>query len=230
MRVGIIPAEGRTFGYRLVKRILDLVLALTVAMLFLPVFICVAFLAIIFHGFPILYVSPRHISVDEQISIFKFRTMVKDANSPKYQLKERFMRNGYLDIPPDCEVFTPFGRLLERTQLVELPQVFNIIVHGMSWIGNRPLPSSNHSLLEQHQGWESRYQAPCGITGISQIVGKLNLEPRQRIELESLYALVYQNGNILRCDFVIACATAKLILFDIPTDYDNARELLRRCL
>ena len=44
---------------------------------------------------------------------------MRDAASPRYRLAERYMRNGYLDIPRECEVYTPIGRLLEKFQVVE---------------------------------------------------------------------------------------------------------------
>ena len=122
---------------------------------------------------------------DRTIPVFKFRTMVRDATSPKYRLAERYMRDGYLDIPLSCEVYTPLGRLLERLQIVELPQMLNVLFHGMSIIGNRPLPQDNVRCLQKHDGWEQRFDCPAGISGISQIVGKLNLRPEERLSLRS---------------------------------------------
>ena len=50
------------------------------------------------------------------------------------------MKNGYLDIPLTSEVYTPFGKFLEKTQFVELPQVFYVLLGKISFVGNRPLP------------------------------------------------------------------------------------------
>ena len=162
------------------------------------------------------------------MSILKFRTMVKDATSSKYRLRERFMRDGYLDIPLDCEVYTPIGRFLERTQLVEVLQFLNILFHGMSLIGNRPLPSENIELLKNFRGWEGRFDSPAGLSGLSQVVGKLNQTPEERLELECLYSSVYKSksGNILLCDLFIVYYTIRLLLFGKPLPIDAAKRLI----
>lgn len=212
----------------LIKRIADIVIASTFLLFFFPVLILVAALIFILEGYPVFYVSKRFISLDHCVSILKFRTMVKDATSPRYRLRERYMRDGYLDIPLDCEVYTPIGRFLERSQLVEVLQFFNILFHGMSLIGNRPLPRENIELLKRFKGWEGRFDCPAGLSGLSQIVGKLNQNPEERLELECLYASVYQskNGNILLCDLYITYFTIRLLLLGKPVSLDAARRIV----
>ena len=60
--------------------------------------------------------------------------MVKDANSEKYGLEKIYMKDGYLDIPIESEVYTPFGRLLEKTQTIRqlnIKTYFDIITNNM---------------------------------------------------------------------------------------------------
>src|SRR5947209_18436446 len=149
------------------KRIIDLVLATFIILAASPLLLATALAILILEGWPVLYISRRYVSPTRRVPIIKFRTMVRDANAPRYRLAERFMRNGYLDIPRTCEVYTPIGRFLERTQIVELPQMFNVLFHGMSLIGNRPLPEANVKLLRRFEGWEKRFESPAGITGIA---------------------------------------------------------------
>ena len=210
------------------KRVLDILVSVSLLTLLFPILMVVSALIFIVEGYPIFYVSRRYISLDRCVSILKFRTMVKDATSPKYRLRERFMRDGYLDIPLNCEVYTPLGRFLERTQLVEILQLFNILFHGMSLIGNRPLPRENIELLKQFKGWQCRFDSPAGLTGLSQIVGKLNQSPQERIELECLYSSLYKNknGNIFFCDLFIAYYTVRLLLFAKPLSIKGARRLV----
>jgi lipopolysaccharide/colanic/teichoic acid biosynthesis glycosyltransferase len=153
-----------------------------------------------------------------------------DALDPKYDLEARFMREGYLDIPLECEVYTPIGRVLERLQLVESLQLINIIFNGISLIGNRPLPKRNIEILKKFNGWEGRFDSPSGITGISQVVGKLNLQPRDRIELECLYSASYLKGNILIVDLLILYYTAVFILLGKSLRVEDARALLLRSI
>jgi lipopolysaccharide/colanic/teichoic acid biosynthesis glycosyltransferase len=198
----------------LLKRLLDLLVAAPLLLLLAPVFLGATVLLLLFEGRPIFYISTRYIGLNRPVRIIKFRTMVRDACSPKYRLRERFMRDGYLDIPLSCEVYTPIGRHLERLQIVELPQLLNVLMNGMSLVGNRPLPRENLELLSQFPLWEKRFESPAGITGIAQVVGKLNLTPSQRLRLESLYSKVYLEGEIIRCDLAIAWVTATSVLLN----------------
>ena len=198
---------------RKIKRAIDIFLALVLLVVLAPVLLGFLVALWILEGRPLFYVSRRFVGRDRSIRVFKFRTMYRDAMSPKYRLEERFMRDGYLDIPRTCEVYTPIGRLMERWQIVELPQLLNVLFDGMSLIGNRPLPERNVNLLRaSFPNWGERFDSPAGITGISQVAGKLFLDPVHRLALEAAYSRIYQSGNVLRCDFLILWYTAKIVL------------------
>ena len=145
------------------------------------------------------------------------------------------MKKGYLDIPLNSEVYTPLGRFMEKTQLVEVPQVILVLLGEMSFVGNRPLPKKNVDLLKENfpDQWQKRFNAPTGMTGITQIVGKLNLDAKQRLELESLYSDVYMNGNVLRADVYIIFSTIILVLLRGPgtyVSYNSAKKFLKSCI
>ena len=213
------------------KRSLDILIAVPLLLMSAPILLCAAILLLLKEGPPIFYVSTRYIGLNRPVRVVKFRTMVRDACSPKYGLKERFMRDGYLDIPLSCEVYTPMGRILERLQIVELPQLINVLMNGMSLVGNRPLPKENLDLLARHPLWEKRFDSPAGITGISQVVGKLELTPIQRLHLESLYSRVYLEGNIIKCDLSIIWVTATCVfLRNMGITLERAEALLQQCL
>ena len=214
-----------------IKRIMDTVISLIIFLAFLPLLALISFMQLILEGPPILYISQRMITSTKSIKIRKFRTMVRDATSDKYKLNKRYMRSGFLDIPLDCEVYTPIGRVLERTQIVEILQVINILMGEMSFVGNRPLPKSNIEMLKKFSGWEERFSSPAGITGISQIVGKYGLEPEQRIYIERIYSSIYTspNGNIVLCDTLIIWHTFLLLLTGKYLGYDKGLELLISC-
>lgn len=212
----------------LAKRVTDILVSTILLCLLFPILVLVSVLVFVLEGYPIFYISRRYIALDRCVSILKFRTMVKDATSSRYRLRERFMRDGYLDVPLDCEVYTPIGRFLERTQLVEILQLFNILFHGMSLIGNRPLPRENIELLKQFPGWEGRFDSPAGITGLSQIVGKLNQSPQERLELERLYSSVFRSktGNVFLCDLYVAYYTVRLVLLGQSLSIEGAKRLM----
>ena len=185
--------------YKFLKRTEDIVFSLLILIIFAPVLILFSLTSLIMQGWPIFYISKRMVSIDKTISIVKFRTMVKDAKSDKYGLEKKYMKDGYLDIPLTSEVYTPIGRILEKTQIVEVPQVFAVLFGKISFVGNRPLPEKNVELLKKKypEKWKDRFKAPAGITGISQVVGKFGLSSEQRLELEGLYSKVYEEGNLL---------------------------------
>ena len=166
--------------YRICKRIEDIIFSIILIVLFLPILIPIFFISFLLQGWPVFYVSKRMISTEKEIKIFKFRTMVKDAKSDKYGLEKKYMKNGYLDIPLTSEVYTAFGKFLEKTQFVELPQVFYVLLGKISFVGNRPLPRNNVEILKEQfpNDWHKRFNSPAGLTGIAQVVGKLILNPK----------------------------------------------------
>lgn len=216
--------------FQLSKRLIDVSAASLLLVVLSPLLLLVSFLVLVTEGSPIFYKSKRFITKDRCVTLPKFRSMVRDAKSQKYRLNERFMRDGYLDIPLDCEVYTSIGRILERMQIVEIPQLWVIIFDGMSFVGNRPLPLDNLELLRKFDGWERRFDSPAGISGIAQVVGKYDLEPKERLELEAGYSEVYMRGNVLKCDLIIAAYTIRLILLGKGVPIETGRRLLASCL
>jgi len=221
--------------YKFLKRSEDIVFSLLILIILAPVLILFSLTSLIMQGWPIFYISKRMVSVNKTISIIKFRTMVKDAKSDKYELEKKYMKDGYLDIPMESEVFTPLGRILEKTQIVEVPQVIAVLFGKISFVGNRPLPKKNIELLKKKypENWKSRFKSPAGITGISQVAGKFELTTDQRFELECLYSKVYEEGNVLKADAYIFFSTVILLILHESVayrSYDSAKNVLLSCL
>jgi lipopolysaccharide/colanic/teichoic acid biosynthesis glycosyltransferase len=213
-----------------IKRLLDVSVAIILLIVLLPIILLTMILIYVLEGRPIFYNSKRYISADHAVTIYKFRSMVVNARDPKFNLEERFFKDGYLDIPLDCEVYTKIGVILERTQLVEVLQLLNILIHGMSLIGNRPLPKKNIETLKKFDQWSKRFDSPAGLTGISQIIGKNILSGADRLELECMYSEVYKNGSILYLDFLIMIHTIKMLIFRKSLSQDAAKKLLLNTL
>lgn len=211
---------------RILKRSVDVLVGAVLAILLLPLVAIAALLVLVLEGWPVFYISRRFVARGKDVALVKLRTMVRDARSPVYRLEERFMRDGYLDVPISCEVYTPIGRMLERTQLVEVPQLLNVLGGSMSLIGNRPLPARNLELLSVFEGWDRRFNSPAGITGIAQVVGKHYLQPADRVQLESAYSDAYQTGNIILVDLKIAYHTIRLLLTGKFLDLDEAYAMM----
>ena len=129
----------------------------------------------------------------------------------------------------------PIGKFMEKTQLVEVPQVTHVLFGEISFVGNRPLPKKNVNLLKENfpDQWQKRFNAPTGMAGITQVVGKLNLDAKERLELESLYSDVYMNGNVFKADVYIIFPTIILIFLRGPRgyrSYNSAKKTLMSCI
>lgn len=120
-----IKADG--IYNRFVKRILDLILALIFAVVLAPIYLILAFAVVIDTGFPVFYRAERGGYRDKPFRIFKFRSMVKNADQI----------GGGTTALNDSRI-TKVGNVLRKTKLDEIPQLFNIIKGDMSFIGPRP--------------------------------------------------------------------------------------------
>ena len=113
----IIPIPRESIYSLHIKRILDLIMSSIALIILLPVFILVSILELIFHGRPILYASKRPGKNGQVFNIFKFRSMTNDKDETGQLLDEEFR-------------LTRFGRLLRRTSLDELPELWSIFCWG----------------------------------------------------------------------------------------------------
>jgi lipopolysaccharide/colanic/teichoic acid biosynthesis glycosyltransferase len=169
--------------YGLVKRLIDIVVA-SLALLVLTVPMMVIALAIWLQDprAPILFGQPRCGRHGRDFRVLKFRTMVRNADELKEQLRTLSV------VPwPDFRVIndprvTPIGRFLRQTSLDELPQFVNVLRGDMSLVGPRPtsFSASTYAL------WETgRLDFRPGITGPWQVWGRstMNFEERCRLEI-----------------------------------------------
>jgi exopolysaccharide biosynthesis polyprenyl glycosylphosphotransferase len=115
----------------------------------------------------------------------KFRTMVDGADRRKAMLRERNEAEGLFKIADDPRI-TRVGRLLRRTSLDELPQLWNVLRGEMSLVGPRPLVIEDDRQVE---GWyRRRLDLPPGMTGRWQVLGSARIPLREMVKLDYLYA------------------------------------------
>ena len=157
---------------RLVKRIFDLMVGGIMTLLLLPIFIAIGLLIIIDSRGPIVFRQERVGENGRIFRMFKYRTMVPDADSLRDQFTEINPQNGrilFKKRPNDPRV-THIGRFLRRTSLDELPQLLNVLLGDMSLVGPRPeLPW----LVDQYEPWQrKRFAVPQGMTGWWQVNGR----------------------------------------------------------
>jgi Undecaprenyl-phosphate glucose phosphotransferase len=150
-----------TAGERAAKRAIDFLLASTTLVMLAPLMILVAALIKIGGRGPVVFVQTRNGFNGRPFKIFKFRTMYVLEDGP-------IMRQAEKDDPR----VTPIGRLLRRTNIDELPQLFNVILGDMSLVGPRPHAATHNSQYEKIiSNYAFRHHVKPGLTGWAQVNG-----------------------------------------------------------
>lgn len=193
------------------KRVLDSMLVLVAIVVVLPVYAVIAFLVFVFDGRPIHYSSWRMGADGREFRILKFRSMRRgsDADLDRLhavapQLHREFAQSAKLRFDPRV---TRLGRLLRRSSLDELPQVFNVLRGDMSLVGPRPVTRRE---WEEFYGDRASYvfRTRPGLTGLWQVSGRSLLSYDERIALD----LTYAERCRLRTDLGILARTMPAVL------------------
>ena len=154
----------------LLKRSIDILISLTLLLLLFPILLCLSLTIKLTSPGPFLFAQVRVGLNQRKFLLFKFRSMVADAEALRRDLIHLNERNGpAFKITNDPRV-TPFGRWLRRTSLDELPQLYNVLIGEMSLVGPRPpLPAEVESY---NWVFRKRLSVKPGITCIWQVSGR----------------------------------------------------------
>jgi exopolysaccharide biosynthesis polyprenyl glycosylphosphotransferase len=187
------------------KRFLDLLIALPVFVLLIPVYIVIALAVAVTSPGPILFVQNR-VGVDGQLFRFmKFRTMRDGAHLSRLDVLGRpdeDMLERYRNDPR----ITPVGKFLRRFSMDELPQIWHVITGDMSIVGPRPMLEEE---LSQMQGNEERRRLfKPGLTGLWQISGRKETTFEERMQID----LRYIDEWTLGLDLAIIAKTFGVVL------------------
>ncbi len=155
-----------------IKRLMDLVLASCLLLLFAPVMLMIALLIRVTMGRPILFRQPRIGHKGRVFQIYKFRTMTDE-------------RDEQGNLLPDEQRLTPVGRFLRSLTLDELPELFNVIKGEMSLVGPRPLLLEYRDLYTPEQ-WR-RHEMPPGMAGPVLASGRNLLSWEEKFKLDVWY-------------------------------------------
>lgn len=176
--------------YRFFKRFFDLFFSFLLLLLIGWILIIIAiFVSISSHGTP-LYKDKRIGRWGKELNVLKFRSMFVDANTkPEKYLNEeqlhQFKTERKVDNDPRV---TKVGHFIRKTSIDELPQILNIFIGNMSFVGPRPITQQEFDMHFTEKQKEIYQSAKPGLTGIWQVSGRNNIEfrngERQRVELE----------------------------------------------
>ena len=181
-----VREEAISRGWRLVKRIADITIALAVLVFGAPLWLLVAALIKLDSPGVVIFAQTRLGEKEEPFEFFKFRTMSRDAEAEKEKLIEASNGDRRLFKMRDDPRVTRVGRILRRFSIDEVPQFYNVLRGDMSIVGPRPpLPSEVDLYLEWHR---HRLDVPAGITGLPQVSGRSDLSFEEVALLDIWYA------------------------------------------
>ena len=170
------------------KRAFDLVLATLLLPIVLPLLLLIAVAVRLDTPGPIVFTQLRTGRHGRRFRMFKFRTMVRNAEELKASLQ-------HLNILPrpdfkiiDDPRITPVGRFLRKTSLDELPQILNVLRGEMSFVGPRPTSFAPDTYSLWHT---ERLEVTPGITGLWQVKGRNSMTFDERLRLDIQYVRIW---------------------------------------
>ncbi len=186
-----------------IKRLLDIAISGLILISLIPLFMVIVFVIKLESPGPVLYISKRSGRKGAIFSFYKFRSMIKNADSLKEQIRHKSEVDGPIFKIKKDPRFTKIGAFLRRYSLDELPQLINVLKGDMSLVGPRPFPVEESNNIEYKH--IPRLNIRPGITGLAQIKGRLSLKFSQWMRWDNWYV----NNWSLGLD-------VKILLWTIP--------------
>ena len=178
-------------NYAFYKRAFDIIVSFSMIFILSPLIFLVGLLVIIDQGYPVTFWQQRPGKGGRPFKLYKFKTMT-----------DGYDQNG--NRIPDDERMSIIGRLLRRTRLDELPQLFNILLGEMSFIGPRPL-----LIIDQPRETRLRLLVRPGLTGWAQVNGGKTVSKEDKAILD----LWYLQHASLQLDIKIMFMTLGMVIF-----------------
>jgi exopolysaccharide biosynthesis polyprenyl glycosylphosphotransferase len=169
-----------------VKRAMDVVISSIVLVGLSWLFLLFALLIKLDSDGPVFFRQERVGRNGRRFMCYKFRTMVRDAETQKAQLQNMYGDHPFFFKDKDDPRRTRLGKFLRRSSLDELPQFFNVFLGEMSFVGPRPgVPSE----VAKYEDWHrDRLLVTPGLTGLWQVSGRSNLTFDEMVRLDLYYA------------------------------------------
>jgi exopolysaccharide biosynthesis polyprenyl glycosylphosphotransferase len=183
----IVPDGGRIDGWPLLfKRLFDIIGSFLLLIALSPIFLFVALLIKLTSPGPVLFAQKRMGLNKREFTMFKFRTMIPDAESVQEKLAHLNEMSGPVFKIKNDPRITPVGRVLRKTSIDELPQLFNVLKGNMSLVGPRAMSVRDYRLFSED--WQRRrFSVRPGITCLWQVQGRNELPFEQWMQLDMQY-------------------------------------------
>lgn len=169
--------QGLAIEQRFIKRAMDIVFSVAAILISSPLLLVIAVSIKLYDGGPVFYKQERLTRDRKPFWIIKFRSMKVDSEEKGAQLAKK-----------EDDRITPVGKIIRRTHLDELPQIFNILKGEMSFVGPRP---ERQEIAEKYEEvvpeFRFRLKVKAGLTGYAQVYGKYNTTPYDKLKLDLTY-------------------------------------------
>lgn len=178
------------------KRFFDFTVSLLLIIVLIPVFLIVALIVLIDSGSPVIFKQYRVGKGNKLFYIYKFRTMKVNTRNASTD-----------DLVEADSVITKSGRILRKTSLDELPQLFNVLTGKMSFVGPRPLIPEEKEIRQIRKEYNV-YSVRPGITGLAQVNGRDMLGTKEK----ALFDKEYVEKQSILLDIKIMFKTVMVVL------------------
>lgn len=196
---------GLAWDQKLVKRMVDIIVASLLLVISSPFFLLIAILIRCTDPGPVLYTQKRLTEGGTIFNIYKFRTMVVDAEK----------KSGPIKAGDKDSRILPIGHILRATRLDELPQLINILKGEMSMVGPRPERPELTEIITRHiPEFEYRLKVKAGLTGYAQIYGRYCTTSYDKLKLD----LTYIRNYSVWLDLKLILMTPKVLFMKESTD------------
>ena len=196
---------GLAWDQKLVKRMVDIIVASLLLVISSPFFLLIAILIRCTDPGPVLYTQKRLTEGGIIFNIYKFRTMVVDAEK----------KSGPIKAGDKDPRILPIGHILRATRLDELPQLINILKGEMSMVGPRPERPELTEIITRHiPEFEYRLKVKAGLTGYAQIYGRYCTTSYDKLKLD----LTYIRNYSVWLDLKLILMTPKVLFMKESTD------------
>lgn len=175
----------RNFGYYFIKRLIDIIGSLSGIIVLSPLILIIALLIKFESKGPIFFSQKRMGINGEKFKMYKFRSMIVNAEEQLDKLKDKNEMSGPMFKMKNDPRVTRIGKFLRRTSIDELPQLFNVLKGEMSLVGPRPnLPKEVAKFNEYHK---LKLLAKPGLTCYWQVMGRSSIDFERWMELDIKY-------------------------------------------
>lgn len=182
LSVMICKNRGITIEQCIIKRFFDIVLSFIGLICLSPIIIVVSILIKLYDNGPVFFVQPRVTKNDKIFNLYKFRSMIIDAEKDG---KARLATKN------DSRI-TPIGKFIRATRIDEIPQLINVFKGDMTIVGPRPeRPEIIEEYVKKYPDFRFRTKVKSGMTGYAQIYGKYNTTPIDKLHLDLIYIEQY---------------------------------------